>query len=618
VVWVLLGPGGWLFVARGYSGAMNFSVWAHKGGQVQKMVDQAEIYRKVMSGEDEERRKALELFRDNFADLPDKEKAWKDLYWLTWDVDWYVRWRAADALGTAFQHVADKERAWKDLHRLTQAKDSDVRIGAADALGTAFQHVPDKEQAWNDLIQLRRDKDSYVRIGAADALGTAFQHVPDKEQAWNDLIRLTQDEDIDVRWGIAGILGDTFPHVSDKEQACKDLHRLTEDEDGNVRASANHSLGRASIFKATEAESEDDFKSELKNALEFFERSSNEPTHFNPSRFCLPFYRSFYTITFGEAGAEDEVQKYLAEAKRASGGSKSKEILLEAIANLANALSEAQKVTDFGAIKSDLNIYRRYCNRAADLIGDVTEGAPGAARVLRRGFPRINDQTKELIPEVQETAEAVCRETRGTGTPYESLGMEVNKWAGELSDRDYLRNERTVSRIIEVLGKCCNHLPEGEKEYPCNIVKEIREESKHRDKLSDILTVLSYLEPCIGSQLQNATKPTTDKTISDEQPSQKTSHSTTVFAGAGSTVVVPHTETESGAVTVNTAATKESQPDRSSKRTAIEISADIAVHVLVYTVLHHFAEDLMPIIAPILVISALIILALIIRNAKSR
>lgn len=86
--------------------------------------------------------------------------------------------------------------------------------------------------------------------------------------------------------------------------------------------------------------------------------------------------------------------------------------------------------------------------------------------------------------------------------------------------------------------------------------------------------------------------------------------------------MIPQTETESGDVTVNTAVTNESQPDKHQgnhqKRTIIEISADIAVHVLVYTVLHHFAEGLMPVIAPILVLSALIILLLIIRNAKSR
>ncbi len=588
------------------------------------MVDQAEIHRKVASDKVEERRKVVWQLRDNFADLPDKEEAWEDLirltqgdrrwvvrcwhnikHWRTWDADRFVRLGAADALGFAFQHVADKDAAWKDLHRLTGDEDRFVRLGAADALGSAFQHVADKDAAWKDLHRLIGDDRRWV------------------VRCWNNIKNwLTGDWDRFVRWGAADALGSAFQHVPDKGEAWKDLHRLTGDEDSNVRASANHSLGGASIFRATEAESEYDFESELKNAIEFFERSSKEKTDYNPSRFCLPFYRSFYTVTFEKEGAKDAVQRYLAEAKSASEGSKNKETLLEAVENLANALSEAHKITDFDTKKSELNSYRRYCDRAADLIGNIEEGAPGAARVLRRGLPIINDRIKELIPEIQEKAGAVCRETRGTGTPYEPLGMEVNKWAGELSDRDYLRNEKNVSRIINSLREFCNLLPEGEKEYPCKIVEEIREESELEDKLSGIPIVLSYLLPSIKSEIQNAAKHMTDKTRSDEQPSQKTGHSTTVFAGAGSTVVVPHTETESGDVTVTTAVTEEPPPEKhrinQQKRTAIEIFADVAVHVLVYTVLHHFAEDLMSIIAPILVITALVTLILIICNAKSR
>ena len=586
------------------------------------MVDQAEIHRKVTGGDVEERREAAEQLSDNFADLPDKDEAWKDLIRLTGYEDSYLILRAVDALGSAFRYVPDKDEAWEDLDWLTRNEDSFVRWRATDALGYAFQYVPDKDAAWNDLHRLTWDANGDVRSGAADVLGSAFQYVPGKDAVWKDLIRLIRDEDTFVQWRAADALGSAFQYVPDKDVAWEDLHRLTGDKNSNVRAYANHLLGRASIFKATEAESEDNFESELKNAIDFFERSSKEATYYNnPSSFCLPFYRAFSKITFEKAGSEGEVKRYLTEAKNASEGSKNKEALLEAVENLANALSEAQKVTDFDATKSDLKAYLQYCNRAEDLIGDATEDAPGVAQVLLRRFPRINDQTKELIPEIQETAEAVCRETRGTSTPYESLGMEVNKWAGELSNRDYLRNERTVSRIINVLEKCCNHLPEGDKEYLCNIVKEIREESEHRDKLSDILTVLSHLEPCIRSQLQIATKPATDKPRSYEQSSQKTDHNTTVFAGAGSNVTVTQKEKESGDVTVNTAVTKESQPDkqsdRSSKRTAIDIFADIAVHVLVYTVLHYFAEDLMPVIAPILVLSALIILILIILNAKS-
>ena len=549
-----------------------------------------------------------------FQHVSDKTQAWTDLHLLTADEGSSVRWCAAYALGSAFQHVPEKDVAWDDLHRLTADEDNGVRRRAAGTLGSVFQQVPDKNEAWNDLHRLTADEDESVRFSAAYALGIAFQHVPEKDVAWDDLHRLAADEDYIARWGVADTLGIAFQHVPDKKQAWDDLHRLAADDESGVRVSANHSLGRASIFKATEAESEDGFESELNNAIKFFERSSDEAhSSNNPSSFCLPFYRSFCKITFEKAGAEGEVKRYLAEARSASEGSENKEILLEAVENLANALAEAHKAREMGlgAMKSEFNAYRQYCDRAADLIGDAVEGAPGAARVLRRGMPIIG----ERIREIQEKAEALCRETRGTGTPYEPLGRDINKWTRELSDRGYLRDEKDVPRIRDLLGQLCSLLHEDDQDYPCKIVEGIREGRKPEDTLSDIATALSYLVPSIRLQ------PPIDKTRSDGQPSQKTGHSTTVFAGAYSTVVVPHTETESGAVTVNTAVNEESQPntqpDRSSKRTAIEISADIAVHVLVYTVLHHFAEELMPVIAPILVLSSLIILLLIIRNAKS-
>jgi len=575
------------------------------------MVDQAEIHRKVASGNFGERTDGLIQLCNNFEDfpdkdeawedlirltedndrdmrrgaanalgvafqhVPDKDEAWKDLIRLTGDEDINVLWRVADALGTAFQHVPDKAAAWKDLHRLTEDKNINARFSAAFALGTAFQHVPDKAAAWEDLHRLTRDKNIIVRFSAAFALGTAFQHVPDKaaawedlhrltlsdrrwvvrcwhnikylltrdkkinvlfsatfalgtafqhvpdkDVAWKDLHRLTEDVDSSVRWRAANALGSAFSYVLNKDAAWNDLHRLTGDKNSFVRVSANHSLGRASIFKATLAESEGDFESELNNAIDFFERSSNEATYFNPSRFCLPFYRSFCKITFEKAGAEDEVHRYLAEAKSASKGSENKETLLEAVENLANALSEAQKVTDFDATKSDLKTYMQYCDRAANLISTAEDGTPGAAQVLRRGLPIIG----ERIRDIQEKAEALYKETRGTGTPYESLGMEINKCAGELSDRDDLQNERIASIISDNLGEFCNlHL--------CKIVEDLRDESEPKNKIIYIGMALSYLLPSIKSEIQNADKTMTYKTRSDEQPSQKTGHSTTVFAG---------------------------------------------------------------------------------------
>ena len=479
------------------------------------MVDQAEIHRKVASGNFGERREGVEQLRNNFADLPDKDAAWEDLTRLTRDENSDVRRGAAVALGSAFQYVPDKDAVWEDLHRLTGDEDLDVRWGVADSLGSAFQHIPDKDAAWEDLHRLTGDEDLEVRWRAAVALGSAFQYVPDKDvackdlhrltgdehhfvrrgaayaleiafqhvldkdKAWEDLHRLTGDEDSDVRRDAAFALGSAFQHVPDKGEAWEDLHRLTGDEDCNVRGYANHSLGRASIFKATVAESKGDFESELNNAIEFFERSSNEPTNFNPSSFCLPFYRSFFMIAFEKTESKGEVQRYLAEAKSASKGSKNKETLLEAVENLASALTEAHKATDFGAMKSDLNACRRYCDRATDLIGDAAESAPGAVRVLRRRLPIID----ERIRDIQDTAEALCRETQGTGTPYEPLGMEVNKWAGELSDRDALQDERIASMISDNLGEFCNLLPEGEREYLCKIVEDLRDESDPKNKI---------------------------------------------------------------------------------------------------------------------------------------
>ena len=471
------------------------------------MVDQAEIHRRLMSGDVEERREAVNTLRRNFSILhckleawrdliwligdnagdvrrdavsvldttfqhvPDKLEAWKDLNRLKWDMEYEVRWGAACALGTAFEHVPDKSEAWNDLIRLTEDGTEDVRSSAAGALGIVFQHVPDKSEAWNDLIRLTQDEDGDVRWGAAGALGSAFPHIPDKSEAWNDLHRLTADEDGDVRRRAAGALGSAFPHIPDKSEAWNDLHRLTADEDGDVRVSANHSLGKASIFKATEAEDEEDFKSELKNAIEFFERSSNEATYSNPSSFCLPFYRSFYSLTFEKAGAEDEVKRYLADAKSASEGSENKETLLEAVENLANALSEAQKMTDFDATKSDLKAYMQYCNRAACLIGDAADGAPGAARVLRRGLPIIDDRIKEILCEIKERTRAICKEN--LDTPLEELGLETARSAQELPLHNLLALTMALGNMAGIAGDWCEYLPTDKKVDVCEQLKNL-------------------------------------------------------------------------------------------------------------------------------------------------
>ena len=446
-----------------------------------------------------------DAFSSAFQYMPDKEQAWKDLLALTKDQDNNVRGGAVDALGSVFQYLTDKDQASKDLLALTKDQDMYMRRRAVGALGSAFQYLTDKDQAWKDLLALTKDEHSDVQRGAADALGSAFQYLPDKDQAWKDLLALTKDKDSDVRWGAAGALGSAFPHITHKDQATKDLLALTKDECSDVRASAHHSLGKISVYRATNAEDTDVLQNELEKAIGFFEKSALEAEYFNPAKFCLPFYMSYYSMIFRKHDAEAEVKKNLDEAKHAVSGSVSKENLLEAVENLSNALNEAQKLRDLDDIKADLNGYRRYCDRACELLDSTEERAPGATELLRKGLPVIDERIKETIKEIQEKSRVLCKKTRDAESPLEPLGVEINQYAGELSTKDYLKSERTVPRIIRVLGNYCKYLPEEKRGYACELINEINDEEELSDKLNKIEHVLTYLEPQIEIEMKSST-----------------------------------------------------------------------------------------------------------------
>ena len=529
------------------------------------MVDQAEIRWKAVSGDFKERREAVKQLRHNFAKLP------------------------------------DKEGAWNDLIQLAMGDRSILALGERVSLFEA----------------------QCVQLDAVDALGDVFQYIHDKKRIWKDLIRVTQSDpnaidDGGVKWHAVCVLDAVFQQYPDKEHALKDLHRFAYDKDSYVRASANYSLGKAHIFKATETEGEEDFRKEINNALNFFEKSSSETDYFNPSSFCLPFYRSFYTITFEKARAEDEVRKYLAEAKSASEGSQSKEHLLEATENLAKALSEAQSLREakLDDIQHNLNTCRQYCDRAADLIGDAAEGAPDAARVLWRGLPIVDQKIKELLAEVKKKSESICK---AADLPESELGCRIGQHATTaLATDNPLILEREIDHILNDLEIWSHSIrDENEKGYVQGIIFDAKN-GDARGKVSTIRVLLGRLLPFSEDGGEEMSKYDIRDSIIQ------------IAEGDGSvqkmdsSVNSHKAETESGDVTVthNDVVTKESHPEEHrtdhQKKTAIEISADIAVHVLVYTVLHHFAEDLMSIIAPILVITALITLILIIHNAKSR
>ncbi len=389
--------------------------------------------------------------------------------------------------------MLDKQQAWDDLIRLASDTDSDVSRGAASALGIGFSLMPDKNQAWEDLHRLTSDNYIFVRDGATSALSIAFLHIPDKNKAWEDLHKLSSDYHSLVRESAAHALGSAFSHVPDKKQAWEDLHRLTSDTDSYVRIAANHSSGKVCIFRASEAENENGFRKEMENALGFFEKASKEATYENlysdnPAKFCLPFYRSFYSLTFKKEEAEVEVQRYLSEAKSAVKGSENKEKLIEAVENIGNALKEAQKVQGFDAMKSDLNAYRRYLDRACELLDRTEDKALGASRLIRKGLPIIDERIKGVIAETQEIAKALCKKT--IGTALEGMGLETVKQATELSTSNELKMDKSLEMINGILNKFCEYVPADKR----NHILEDLKKAKYLDSYGLLETTLKKLE----------------------------------------------------------------------------------------------------------------------------
>jgi HEAT repeat protein/nucleoside phosphorylase len=430
-----------------------------------------------------------------FSYVPDREQAWEDLHRLAQDQDKNVRASAAFALGSVFSNVSDKEQAWEDLHRLTLDKDRDVRWSAAFALGSVFSHVPDRERAWEDLHRLTLDKNRNVRASAAFAFGSVFSHMPDRERAWEDLHRLTLDLDRYVRWSAAFAFGSAFPHVPDKEKAWKDLCRLAIDNDSFVRMYAYHSLGRASILKATDAENKECLLSELETAIGYFEKSSQEDPY-SPAKFCLAFYRSYAAITLLNA-KEDEVKRYLAEAKKAVGGSKSRAYLIEAVENLARALEESHKLNSRKSIEeitNELNTYRWYCEEAASHMHAAEERAPGVVRLMRKCNPILENSIEAIITEIQEKAKQIHQITQGTGTEYEAFGAEISHEARSISVDNLLGpTQRSIFNIADKVKELCKYLPQERRALVCKAAEEVQSSNDLPEKIEKLEQALEYI-----------------------------------------------------------------------------------------------------------------------------
>ena len=522
------------FFARGRAANALGDVFSQISDKAQAWRD---LHRLIRDEDSYVRGEAAYALGKAFSQIPDKAQAWQDLIRLIQDEDSYVRWRASEALGEAFSQVLDKAQAWRDLHKLTQDEDNYVRRGAAYTLGEVFSEIPDKAQAWQDLHRLTQDEDNYARSRAAYALGKAFSQIPDKAQAWQDLHRLTQDEDNDVRWRAAYALGKAFSEIPDKAQAWQDLHRLTQNEDNDVRwraayalgevfsqipnkarvrqdldrlaqdkdidvrMYAYYSLGRMSITKATEAKDSIVLKKELDDAVSYFEKSSKEEPISGPARFCYPFYRTYFAITFQEA-KEDVIQAYLDEVKEVVDGSESRDELIKAVENLAEALQESQhlKERSFREVASEFNNYSSYCLKAAEHMVKAEDKAPGAVKLLRKCNPLIEDRIQKSISEIQEAARQICQATRGSRV--ESVGADINKTAQALLINDFEDLQKSFSRMLLQIKKLCENLPEEEKNLALEVLEEAESEDKFPQKVHKIELAFNLASSAIKTSLQ--------------------------------------------------------------------------------------------------------------------
>lgn len=95
--------------------------------------------------------------------------------------------------------------------------------------------------------------------------------LPDKEEGCKVLFRLAQDKDYGVRSETVRALSSSFALLLDKDEGWKDLMGLAQDQHSDVRMNANHSLGRTSIFRASEAREKNFIRGELESAVKFFE-----------------------------------------------------------------------------------------------------------------------------------------------------------------------------------------------------------------------------------------------------------------------------------------------------------------------------------------------------------
>jgi len=139
-------------------------------------------------------------------------------------------------------------------------------------------------------------------------------------------------------------------------------------------------------------------------------------------------------------------------------------------------------------IKTDLNAYRRYCDRTVELLDETENKAPGAVKLVRRGLPIVNDRIKAILDDIQNNSKELSQHTKDT--VLEDLGTEIN-----INGQDLVRInnpiilDKRINKLQISLSAICAILPGLEVEA-CELLKKANETLIVEDRIEVIDEVL--------------------------------------------------------------------------------------------------------------------------------
>ena len=166
-------------------------------------------------------------------------------------------------------------------------------------------------------------------------------------------------------------------------------------------------------------------------------------------------------------------------------------MLFEAVENLAKALEEVQNFgsLDLQGMKCKLDFYRKYCDHATELMRDVEESTPFAAKTIMKGLPILDRNLKRLIEKIQEKANTACQLSKGTVTEEIacSVSREVQKW--EVGNQEEMAFN--LENLVFTLESKVPRIPMNQHIF--NRIQQIRVQKDVPKQLSMITSIIALI-----------------------------------------------------------------------------------------------------------------------------